>query len=159
MLVDPSSINTFVDPDPADMADKQSSDQHTSVAPVETPWLKKFLRKARGQIDLPPKQNITPFSVQYSRYLKGRDVRVAVSQSDSDYSATAVGLQKQARGEAYAEGGLTKFYEPIPEYEGRHRWDPTAEWAPAEEKRLVRTVRFPSQQGSGLFANGLPARL
>lgn len=125
------------------MADNQPLDQPTSVAPVETPWLKKFLRKARGQIDLPPKQYITPLSEQYSGSLKG-GVRVAESQSDSDDSTTAIGLQKQARGEAFAEGGLTKFYEPIPEYEGRHRWDPTAEWTPAEEKRLVRTVRFPS---------------
>jgi hypothetical protein len=61
LLVDSSSIDTFVDPDPADMADKQSSDQRTSVAPVETPWRKKFLRKARGRIDLPPEQISRPF--------------------------------------------------------------------------------------------------
>lgn len=130
------------------MADNQSLGQPTSVVPVETPWLKKFLRKARGQIDLPPKQYITPLSVQYSGDLKGADVQVSALQSDSDDNATTVGLQKQARGEAYAEGGLTKFYEPIPEYEGRHRWDPTAEWTPAEEKKLVRRVRLSSRQES-----------
>jgi hypothetical protein len=126
------------------MADKASPDQPITVAKVETPWIKRFLRKARGQIDLPPKQNITPYSPQYAaEYSKGGDIQVAVSESGSDYSGQAVGLQKQARGEAYAEGGLTKFYEPIPEYEGRHRWDPTAEWTPAEEKKLIRTVRIP----------------
>lgn len=123
------------------MADSESSTRRASVPPVKTPWLKTFVRKARGQIDLPPKQNITPISVQYSAYSKEGDVQVSVLQSDSDDSAIAVGLQKQARGAAYAEGGLTKFYEPIPEYEGRHRWDPTAEWNPAEEKKLVRTVK------------------
>lgn len=32
------------------------------------------------------------------------------------------------------------LYEPIPEYEGRHRYDPFAEWTEREEKRLVKKV-------------------
>lgn len=39
-----------------------------------------------------------------------------------------------------AAGGSLEFYEPIPEYEGRHRYDPLAEWTEKEEKQLVRRV-------------------
>lgn len=64
------------------------------------------------------------------------DSKNATSDSGSDVD----GDSKQLRSDTYAEGGLTKFYEPIPEYEGRHRWDPHAEWTEAEETRLVRKV-------------------
>ena len=40
----------------------------------------------------------------------------------------------------YATGGSTRHYRPIPEYEGLHRWDPTAEWTEKEEKKLVKKV-------------------
>ena len=33
-------------------------------------------------------------------------------------------------------------YVPIHNYEGRHRYDPKAEWTPEEEKRLIRKVNF-----------------
>ncbi|OBT72913.1 hypothetical protein VF21_07763 [Pseudogymnoascus sp. 05NY08] len=126
------------------MAGEPSPDPPVPVAPAQKPWIVRFLRKARGQIDRPPRVNITPISRKYSdpdySISKAAEVGVAVSESGSDYSSTAVGLQKQHRGEAFAEGGSTKFYEPIPEHEGRHRWDPTAEWTPAEEKKLVRTL-------------------
>jgi hypothetical protein len=39
-----------------------------------------------------------------------------------------------------AAGGSVELYAPIPEYEGRHRYDPTAEWTEKEEKVLVRRV-------------------
>lgn len=44
------------------------------------------------------------------------------------------------KGDAFVGGGATELYEPIPEYEGRHRYDPSAEWTEKEEKRLVRKV-------------------
>jgi hypothetical protein len=44
------------------------------------------------------------------------------------------------KGDAFVGGGATELYEPIPEYEGRHRYDPGAEWTEKEEKRLVRKV-------------------
>jgi len=34
----------------------------------------------------------------------------------------------------------TEIYKPIQKYEGRHRFDPSAEWTAAEEKALVKTV-------------------
>ncbi|CAI7588344.1 unnamed protein product [Penicillium palitans] len=41
-----------------------------------------------------------------------------------------------------AGGGSLEFYEPIPEYEGRHRYDPLAEWTEKEEKQLVRRLDY-----------------
>lgn len=45
-------------------------------------------------------------------------------------------------GGAFAAGASIELYEPVPEYEGRHRYDPTAEWTEKEERRLVRRVSF-----------------
>ncbi|OQE05194.1 hypothetical protein PENVUL_c026G09445 [Penicillium vulpinum] len=36
-----------------------------------------------------------------------------------------------------AAGSSPDFYEPIPEYEGKHRYDPLAEWTEKEEKTLL----------------------
>lgn len=33
-----------------------------------------------------------------------------------------------------------RYYKPIPEYEGIHRWDPEFEWTEAEEKAVVKKV-------------------
>lgn len=43
-------------------------------------------------------------------------------------------------GAVFAEGTHLQYHEPIAEYEGRHRYDPTAQWTEAEEKKLVRKV-------------------
>jgi len=34
-----------------------------------------------------------------------------------------------------------RYYKPIPEYEGAHRWDPDFEWTEEEEKAVIRKVR------------------
>lgn len=36
--------------------------------------------------------------------------------------------------------GNDQFYAPIENYEGKHRYDPTFEWEPQEERKLVRKV-------------------
>lgn len=86
-----------------------------------------FLKRARGVVETP--QETTAKTVT-----EGSD-----STPASDTGSVS-GNEKQGRSDTYAEGGLTKFYEPIPEYEGRHRWDPHAEWTEAEEKKLIRKV-------------------
>lgn len=43
---------------------------------------------------------------------------------------------------AFVGGGTLEAYEPIPEYEGRHRYDPKAQWTVEEEKRLVRKLDY-----------------
>ena len=47
---------------------------------------------------------------------------------------------KQAHGEAFALGGQARYYEPIDSYEGKHRWDPEAEWTEKEEKQVIRKL-------------------
>ncbi|KAJ5521017.1 Major facilitator superfamily domain general substrate transporter [Penicillium fimorum] len=41
-----------------------------------------------------------------------------------------------------AAGGSLEFYEPIDKYEGKHRYDPLAEWTEKEEKLLVRKLDY-----------------
>ncbi|TLD04435.1 uncharacterized protein PgNI_11982 [Pyricularia grisea] len=42
----------------------------------------------------------------------------------------------------FAVGASNKLYEPIPEYEGRHRYDSKAVWSEEEEKALVKKLDF-----------------
>jgi hypothetical protein len=56
-------------------------------------------------------------------------------------SSGSDGSHQYVTGEVFAQGGEIQYYEPIAEYEGRHRYDPTAQWTKAEEKRLIRRVR------------------
>lgn len=88
----------------------------------------KILRKAKGQPEPSYYEDIKEAA------LPSTAVPVSGTSSLTDEET------KQPRSDTYAEGGQTKFYEPIPEYEGRHRWDPHAEWSEAEEKKLVRKV-------------------
>jgi hypothetical protein len=64
---------------------------------------------------------------------------VSEVESNTDLSDAVFDL-KQAHGETHAEGGDTRWYKPIETYEGRHRWDPTADWTEKEEKQVVRKV-------------------
>ncbi|KIN00026.1 hypothetical protein OIDMADRAFT_166152 [Oidiodendron maius Zn] len=51
--------------------------------------------------------------------------------STSHFSTPPVGQQ-----------GLSRVIEPHDAYEGKHRWDPGAEWTPAEEAAVVRKTDF-----------------
>ncbi|RPA85531.1 MFS general substrate transporter [Ascobolus immersus RN42] len=42
--------------------------------------------------------------------------------------------------DVFEDADLAQFYEPCAEYEGRHRFDPTAQWTEKEEKQLVRKL-------------------
>jgi hypothetical protein len=41
-----------------------------------------------------------------------------------------------------------RFYKPIPEYEGAHRWDPDFEWTEQEERAVVAWTTFPRSSWS-----------
>lgn len=41
---------------------------------------------------------------------------------------------------AFDQSEDPRFYKPISEYEGIHRWDPDFDWTEDEEKRLIRKV-------------------
>ena len=64
------------------------------------------------------------------------------ADSLSDNERDEIYYQKQAKGETFLDGGNARYYKPIDTYEGRHRWDPNAEWTPEEEKRIIRKVRL-----------------
>ncbi|KAF9872030.1 hypothetical protein CkaCkLH20_10367 [Colletotrichum karsti] len=73
-------------------------------------------------------------------------VNSAVDQKDRapvvDDKSSASDSKHVASGEVWAVGASAQLYEPIPEYEGRHRYDPTAEWSEKEEKKLVRRLDY-----------------
>jgi hypothetical protein len=97
---------------------------------TQTSRLQRVLRKAKGQIENPVDEDLK------KPYISEGNPTPSTSSDSLD-----IGDLKQALGAVYAEGGLTRDYAPIAAYEGRHRWDPRAEWTEAEEKRLVRRVR------------------
>ncbi|KAH6695358.1 major facilitator superfamily domain-containing protein [Plectosphaerella plurivora] len=70
--------------------------------------------------------------------LQGSQKRV---ESDSDSPRDIEARVVKAKGDiVFAGGASDRLYEPIPEYEGRHRYDPTAEWTEEEEKKLVKKL-------------------
>lgn len=64
--------------------------------------------------------------------------KVAIPEPETE--PVPVGDRLRGTGDAFALGASADLYEPIPEYEGKHRYDPSAEWTEAEEKKLVRKV-------------------
>lgn len=47
----------------------------------------------------------------------------------------------QKGGTTFISGGLEdEYYKPIARYEGIHRYDPSFDWEPTEEKKVVRKV-------------------
>lgn len=96
----------------------------------------RFLRSLRGHIEKPPNRNLVEASEVIIPADKGID------NSDSGSTSGYSGTHKQASGTVYASGGYTKHYAPIDGYEGRHRWDPNAQWTEQEEKKLVRRLDY-----------------
>lgn len=95
-----------------------------------------------------PTPSKTP-SVESSLEQKGTVARITTIFEQA-------GPKNHGSAEVWAAGASAGMYEPIPEYEGRHRYDPTAEWTEGEEKRLVRRVCFytiASWVGASLYAN------
>ncbi|KAL3491846.1 major facilitator superfamily domain-containing protein [Aspergillus germanicus] len=67
---------------------------------------------------------------------------ISETPSQESISETFPSKQRYKEGDAYVGGGAVELYEPIPEYEGRHRYDPSAEWTESEEKKLVRRLDY-----------------
>lgn len=60
----------------------------------------------------------------------------------SDYSSDNVSeADHQTTGATFSGAGLkARFYKPMDQYEGKHRYDPDFEWEPEEERKVVRRV-------------------
>lgn len=63
-----------------------------------------------------------------------------LGHSSDSASTSDASTNKPLNSSVFISGGSVDHYEPIPEYEGRHRYDPTAQWTPQEEKVLVKKV-------------------
>ncbi|KAL5001224.1 major facilitator superfamily domain-containing protein [Aspergillus recurvatus] len=70
---------------------------------------------------------------------KGPDA-VVESAASSDAGNKDRRRFKEYNEAAFDQSEDPRFYKPIPEYEGIHRWDPDFDWTEEEEKRLVRKV-------------------
>ncbi|KAL2814974.1 major facilitator superfamily domain-containing protein [Aspergillus granulosus] len=70
---------------------------------------------------------------------KGPDA-VLESESSSISAGEKCAQYKQFDECAFDATEDPRYYKPIPEYEGIHRWDPDFDWSPEEEKRLIRKV-------------------
>lgn len=70
------------------------------------------------------------------------DSKIATEYPSSDDVSREVKKSEYNDRDAFVGGGSLEAYEPIPEYEGRHRYDPKAQWTEEEEKRLVRKLDY-----------------
>ena len=63
--------------------------------------------------------------------------RSAISTSSSD---TKLGAVENLGRHVYETDDTKEIYKPIAGYEGSHRFDPSFQWDPEEERKLVRMV-------------------
>lgn len=68
-----------------------------------------------------------------------KDVSVSPVVADSDDAPNEKHVA-HPDSTVFASGADAALYAPIDDYEGRHRYDPSAQWTPAEEHRLVRRL-------------------
>ena len=89
-------------------------------------WLKRVLYLARGQPD------------HEVAFMQSRG-RPSLSEISNDLILKDDD-QKDLETPVFQELHARDCYAPIDSYEGRHRYDPTAQWTEAEERVLVRKV-------------------
>ena len=65
----------------------------------------------------------------------------AVEETHARYPSSETSDETFTAGTFKRDPTLTKYYKPIDNYEGAHRYDPDFQWDPKEEQRLVRKVR------------------
>lgn len=75
--------------------------------------------------------------------LDTKAVPLVSTTSDSDSSSSFDGRHRYIKPVdcAFDTTEDPRYYKPIPEYEGIHRWDPDFEWTEEEEKAVVKKVR------------------
>ncbi|KAJ5306435.1 hypothetical protein N7508_005450 [Penicillium antarcticum] len=66
--------------------------------------------------------------------------KVSTTESSSSGSCDGPRAYSKQIDSAFDTTEDPRFYKPIPEYEGIHRWDPEFEWTEAEEKAVVKKV-------------------
>ncbi|KAJ6009515.1 hypothetical protein N7499_005086 [Penicillium canescens] len=66
--------------------------------------------------------------------------KVSSAESSSSSSYDGPGAYSKQMDSTFDTTEDPRFYKPIPEYEGIHRWDPDFEWTEAEEKAVVRKI-------------------
>ncbi|OJJ99285.1 hypothetical protein ASPACDRAFT_1870407 [Aspergillus aculeatus ATCC 16872] len=64
----------------------------------------------------------------------------AVASGSSTSSLEFAAVQRVKGGGAFDTSEDPRYYKPIPEYEGIHRWDPYFEWTEEEEKALIKKI-------------------
>ena len=72
--------------------------------------------------------------------MSGLDSKTLDKAVAANESTDSINSHRYGTGEVFAIGGGAEFYEPIENYEGRHRYDPKITWTDEEEKRLIRRV-------------------
>ena len=83
------------------------------------------------------KGNYIPKAVE-GGYLKPTSLSSSSASIDQ-----GIRIQTRAAGDgAFDSSEDPRYYKPIPEYEGIHRWDPDFEWTEKEERKLIRKVRW-----------------
>jgi hypothetical protein len=81
----------------------------------------------------------------------GKDISFAPVDPDSVTTSSSGSVSEDVEGtrtydihgSVFSDPDAALIYKPIENYEGSHRFDPTATWTPQEESALVRTVSCP----------------
>ena len=98
--------------------------------------------KASGEIAVVPLSSQKRGSSSASSSVEKNAFKGQQTLEPSD--GTGHGIDPSKHNATFETFGNESFYAPIETYEGKHRYDPTFEWEPKEERKLVRKVRAQS---------------
>lgn len=80
--------------------------------------------------------------IEHTTFTIDPDSKIVSEYPSSDDVSKKVKKAEYNDRDAFVGGGSLEAYEPIATYEGRHRYDPKAQWAEEEEKKLVRKLDY-----------------
>lgn len=95
--------------------------------------------KALGEIAVGPLLSPKRGSSSASSSLE-KDASFTGHRTLNHLPGTGHGIDPSKHNVAFETRGNESYYTPIDEYEGKHRYDPSFEWEPQEERKLVRKV-------------------
>lgn len=80
--------------------------------------------------------------IEHTAFTINSDAKVQSECFSSDDVSNEIKKREHSNRVAFVGGGTLAAYEPIPEYEGRHRYDTKAQWTGEEERKLVRKLDY-----------------
>ena len=97
-------------------------------------------RQSSEDIDLEVSEQTTLLAMGKSNESSFGESEITTESKTPPTVGVTEAVFTRTRGRTFETDSLESHYKPIDTYEGRHRYDPSFEWEPQEERKVVRKV-------------------